>query len=558
MRNVITVILLILTSAAVFICPAARPARASQNSVAALSFAGKVQIPVPHTLRAVAVADFNQDGKQDLAAVRAPSQTVAGYVDLFLGNGDGGFGAPKSFPVGSDPTRAVAGDFNGDGKRDLVTIDRWSNTITILAGDGAGGFRQFSHPIGRDPYSIAAADFNGDGKQDLAVGLYHDYGKVEILTNNWGRGAALFTSGTTTIATGGPCFRSETASPPAVAQPTDIAVSDFNKDGRQDLVISGRNYVDHPGCASVLFGNGAGGVGSQTNLPVGSSPESVVAGDFNRDGNPDFAVGNSKFNAGLSNSVSVFLGDGKGGFGAATNVNSGIGALSYLAAADFDGDGIQDLAAAGYPLTVLPGDGKGAFGPPQYVDSWSGNLQHVAAGDFNGDGRPDLAAVVWSSGSASITVLINATTTAPARPLAQTPAAAEGNLYLRALSACVEKQAHEYKNLGGGRDYQNRTVEKDTFLTAKLPAQIGEYRIEYLDRNELTARYRKTRKPIPVLSVRPLVNEGGMLKIGIVDYWFSYAKRSTYFSLEGGCNVFFRYDCDQKVHVIEKVDLWGV
>src|SRR5688500_11341673 len=133
----VTRTLLCLTSAAVFLCPEVRPAFPSQRPAVALSFAGKVQIPIPHTLRAVAVADFNRDGKQDMAAVRAPEQTVPGYVDLFLGNGAGGFGAPKSFAVGSDPMRVVTGDFNGDGKRDLVTLDRWANTVHGRSG-GSG------------------------------------------------------------------------------------------------------------------------------------------------------------------------------------------------------------------------------------------------------------------------------------------------------------------------------------------------------------------------------------------------------------------------------------
>jgi hypothetical protein len=140
----------------------------------------------------------------------------------------------------------------------------------------------------------------------------------------------------------------------------------------------------------------------------------------------------------------------------------------------------------------------------------------------------------------------------------QMPATPEGNLYLKALSACVEKQAQEYKNLGGERDYQNRIVERNLFLTEKLPMQIGEYQIEYLDANELTARYKRSRKPLPILSVRPMVNEEGMLKIGLAEYWFSYEKRALTYSLEGGCNVFFRYDCERKVHVLDRVDLWGV
>ena len=122
----------------------------------------------------------------------------------------------------------------------------------------------------------------------------------------------------------------------------------------------------------------------------------------------------------------------------------------------------------------------------------------------------------------------------------------------------MEKQAREYKNIGGRRDYLNRVVEKNMILTQKLPTQIGEYRIEYLDGNELAARYKRNRKPIPILSMSPMVNEGGMLRIGLADYWFSYEKRALIYGLEGGCIVFFRYDCEQKVHVIDKVDLWGI
>ena len=140
----------------------------------------------------------------------------------------------------------------------------------------------------------------------------------------------------------------------------------------------------------------------------------------------------------------------------------------------------------------------------------------------------------------------------------QNPATPDGNLYLSALSACVEKQAQAYGKLGSERDYLNRIVEYNLFLTEKLPTQIGEYRIEYLNGDELVARYKRLRKAFPILSMRPMVSEDGMLKIGLADYWFSSEKRSLTYSLEGGCNVFFRYDCEKKMFVLDKVDLWGV
>jgi len=140
----------------------------------------------------------------------------------------------------------------------------------------------------------------------------------------------------------------------------------------------------------------------------------------------------------------------------------------------------------------------------------------------------------------------------------QAAAPPDSNLYLKALSACVEKEAEAYKKLDSGRDYLNRIVEYDIFLTQELPTRIGEHRIEYLKRDELISRYKRLRKPFPILSVRPMVSEEGVLRISVLDYWFSYEKRALNYSLEGGCNVFFRYDCELKKHVIDKVDLGGV
>ena len=128
----------------------------------------------------------------------------------------------------------------------------------------------------------------------------------------------------------------------------------------------------------------------------------------------------------------------------------------------------------------------------------------------------------------------------------QASSAPDRNFYLEALLACVENQDKEYGKLGLEGDYRNRIVEHNLFLTQKLPPQIGEYRIEYLNEVELVARYKRLHKPFPIISVRPMVNEEGMLRIGLADYWFSYEKRSLTYSLEGGCNVFFRYDCKRR------------
>src|SRR5262249_27253815 len=116
-------------------------------------------------LGARAVADFNGDGNQDLAALSS------GNVVLLLGDGTGHFVAGSRFDTGCQiPFQLAAGDFNGDGKLDLAFACYFANSVTIVPGDGAGGFgTPTSLGVGDGPQGLAVGDFNGDGKQDLAV-----------------------------------------------------------------------------------------------------------------------------------------------------------------------------------------------------------------------------------------------------------------------------------------------------------------------------------------------------------------------------------------------------
>jgi hypothetical protein len=125
---------------------------------------------------AVAVGDFNGDGFADLAV------TNGGYngttVTILLGGGNGLFKTSNSYTVGTQPLAAAVGDFNGDGKLDLVVVNYSSNSISVLLGAGNGDFQPaLNYTVGKEPYAVAVGDFNGDGK----LPLYNTI--LAILTN---------------------------------------------------------------------------------------------------------------------------------------------------------------------------------------------------------------------------------------------------------------------------------------------------------------------------------------------------------------------------------------
>lgn len=326
---------------------------------------------------AVAVGDFNGDGEVDLVTA---NHTISS-LSILLGNGAGGFSAATNIYMDNAPYSVTVGDFNGDSKVDLASVSATGNAISVLLGDGNGGFgAPTNFSVGINPYSISVGDFNGDNKSDLVTANFFS-GTVSVL-----------------LGEGNGNFKSE-RSFKVGAGPYSVAVSDFNGDGKPDLVTA--NF--YANTVSMLLGDGNGSFNSAINITVGAAPHSVAVGDVNKDNKPDLATANYD-----GNTVSVLLGDGNGSFNAAPSISVGLAPYSVVIN-DFNGDSKLDLAVTNTgsnTVSIVLGDGNGGFsGTATFpVNNIPNSL---VASDFTHDGKPDLASA--NTGSSTVSILLNCT-----------------------------------------------------------------------------------------------------------------------------------------------------
>ncbi len=235
----------------------------------------------------IKTADFNGDGNLDLVtAMLPPFSTGSSVIQIRFGNGTGVFGSPTSFPAGNFPGAITVADFNGDGKPDVAT----SNTgpglqchggyAQSFLNNGSGGLTAGPTASARPyAYDIVAGDFNLDSKMDLAVrgggdpGCGPPFGGISI---DIGAGNGTFTLGNAIEANNAPAY---------------LEVTDLNHDGKTDLVgPNGSNMVP-------LLGTGAGDFVAGTNFNLGVASSDAVAADFNLDGKQDVASVNSSANS---------------------------------------------------------------------------------------------------------------------------------------------------------------------------------------------------------------------------------------------------------------------
>jgi hypothetical protein len=313
----------------------------------------------------VTSGDFNNDGKVDLVA----GDVTHSDLVILLGNGDGTLKSPVTYHLAAAPYYIIANDFNRDGKLDVATANPNASSISVLLGRGDGSFEPpVTYAVGRTPGHILAADFNRDGWLDLAVlGGNND---VDVLLGN---GNGTFQSPTSYSFPQGPGV---------------VAVGDFNGDGKVDLIVGLRSTRT----VSVMLGNGDGTfqapISSTSSAAAnGTGPYSIVAGDFDRDGKLDVALGDEY--------LKILKGNGDGTF-KAPGFNFRLRNTSAdLKPADFNGDGKLDLVSAGVfnsgALQILLGNGDGTLQDAGDQVTGQSSLSVVVT-DLNGDTRSDLAA----------------------------------------------------------------------------------------------------------------------------------------------------------------------
>jgi hypothetical protein len=383
----------------------------------------------------LAVGDFNGDGKLDLVA----SNYNTGLVSVLLGNGDGTFQTAINTTV-THPWYMAIADLNGDGKQDIA-ISEYLNGgpqgyVQIFLGNGNGTFSPgATYNGGAGPLAPLVADFNGDGIPDIAA-TSAGLGSVRFL---WGAGNGTFHAGTIfqagefTIPAGIGQFSSSSVpdiafgtstgvglllnkDPGKFFAPADtlvgdnnqgIALGDFNGDGTVDVAIGHSAPSGHHVKISVniSLNDGSGMFNSLSSIEIPSMSRSyafITGGDFNGDGKLDAAVAYIDIN--YNERVGILLGGGGGTLVQGQTYEVGPSGLpsAQIVTADFNHDGKLDIATScGFQLCVLLGSGDGTFKSPVAYESGGSETDAgpagIAVGDVNHDGNPDL--VVTNAGS---------------------------------------------------------------------------------------------------------------------------------------------------------------
>jgi hypothetical protein len=276
-----------------------------------------------------------------------------------------------SYPLGVCPASIEAGDLDRDGRLDLVVANHHSHEIWVYLGDGKGAFtakdptpapgKHESHTL-----TLGLADFNADGILDVATASFSN---DRVLVFPGAEQGELL----------------EASSIEVGAYSLRLDVGDFNGDRIADIAVANRDDQT----ISVLLCDGLGGFATPVHYPVEGGPTAVAAADLDGDQILDLATSNS-----VGATVTFLKGRGDGSFQEIGTLG-GFDGVRFVLVEDLDADGHADMAVAnGTRLDICPGNGRYGFRIAQILELGSSSFA-LAGADFDGDGIIDLAATRW-------------------------------------------------------------------------------------------------------------------------------------------------------------------
>ncbi len=350
---------------------------------AQIALAPATDYPVGTSPAGVALADFNGDGRPDMAVTGdAPDR-----VSILLNIGTGNFGPASDLALagGSSPHAVVAIDVDNDNDLDLVVTRKNADDIQILVNTGGTFSLGATTAVGGLlPRAIVAADLDGNGFRDV-VTSNRNSNDVSVFLNTSGTFAPAVT-----YTVGG--------------EPRGLSLGDFNGDQLRDIAVA----CNDDRRVDVLLNIGGGAFGTLSSLSVGPNvrPDGVTTGDFDRDGDTDIAAASSGVGFDI---VDVFLNTGAGAFAGAVEYPVGGTNPGGIIAADLDVDGILELATANQDsadISALPGLGAGVFGGA-VIAGVGITPEAIASHDLDGNGSLDLVSVNRDSNTVSVLLNLN-------------------------------------------------------------------------------------------------------------------------------------------------------
>jgi hypothetical protein len=363
------------------------------NSGIAPTFAAKADSTAANAPWGPATGDFNGDGRQDIIVTNSSSSSASVYINS---GGSIPGSATSTLTTGGTPRGVATGDFNGDGKTDAIVLNATGSASVYINSGTALPTTATSTLAGSSPQYVATGDFNGDGKTDAVI-TNNSTNTASVFINS---GTALPTTATSNLTTG--------------TSPLGIAVADINGDNYPDVLV-----VNNSSTTVSVYVNASGTLPTTASytLTTGSNPQQIAAADINGDGKPDVVVTNA-----TANTASVYINSGTTlPTSASYTLTTGASPFGIIIG-DFNGDALNDAATVNTngvgSISIFANSGS-SLATTASTTLFTGSSPKTAAyADFNADGKNDIVAT--NSGATTVSLFRNTTPTASLKLTAAT------------------------------------------------------------------------------------------------------------------------------------------